>query len=151
MICQRQRGKTGRKEFKHVKTRQLATDHPKKEGSKKDKEDDIGAGSVFHRPLKQILLGYNTIDCQTRQLMIIISPPHLLAPPHCCHSRPSLRRPHAGRGQRRLITNGARKLAPNHQEAPWGPTSLTNYAPARSWWRPINVTRILNVILCPES
>ena len=28
-------------------------------------------------------------------------------------------------GQRRLITNGARKLAPNHQEAPWGPSSRT--------------------------
>ena len=28
-------------------------------------------------------------------------------------------------GQQRLITNGARKLAPNHQEAPWGPSSRT--------------------------
>ena len=31
----------------------------------------------------------------------------------------------AGNGQQRLITNGARKLAPNHQEAPWGPSSRT--------------------------
>ena len=28
-------------------------------------------------------------------------------------------------GGQRLITNGARKLAPNHQEAPWGPPVLT--------------------------
>ena len=32
------------------------TDHPDKKGSKEDKEDDISAGSVLHRPLKQILL-----------------------------------------------------------------------------------------------
>ena len=37
----------------------LRTDHPDKEGSKEDKEDDISAGSVLHRPLKQILLWCN--------------------------------------------------------------------------------------------